>query len=174
MSAPVGKTGRHVVWHCSHDVHSHFCVSVRRLSVLHRVTVCSVPVHMWRVSSSIVKRIDLNGRSPLFQTKTACYLQDVSNLAFRHPDRFLLFLQKKDKVKVKSSLCLTNKALGHEGVWGSCYTYPHFLDFGSSRRCRPLPLGKFLVLIYIRGSLDPRAIAVLQKMNKQRINYKGI
>jgi hypothetical protein len=34
--------------------------------------------------------------------------------------------------KVKFSLCLTNSALTHEGVWGSGGIDPHFLDLGTS------------------------------------------
>jgi hypothetical protein len=37
-------------------------------------------------------------------------------------------------VKVKLSLCLTNWALRHEGVWGSGCIDPHFLDLGTSWR----------------------------------------
>jgi hypothetical protein len=33
--------------------------------------------------------------------------------------------------KVKLSLCLTNKALHHEDVWGSACVYPHILDLGT-------------------------------------------
>jgi hypothetical protein len=40
----------------------------------------------------------------------------------------------KGKVKVKLSLCITNSALRHEGVWGSGYIDPHFLDIGTSWR----------------------------------------
>jgi hypothetical protein len=53
------------------------------------------------------------------------------------------------KVKVKMSLCLTNWALRHEGVWRNGCIDPHFLDLGSSWKRvvtftpRPLyPLGK--------------------------------
>jgi hypothetical protein len=35
------------------------------------------------------------------------------------------------KVKVKLSLCLTNEALCHEGVWGSGCIHPHFLTSAS-------------------------------------------
>jgi hypothetical protein len=35
---------------------------------------------------------------------------------------------------VKSSLCLSNEALLHEGVWGSGCIDPHFLDLGTSWR----------------------------------------
>jgi hypothetical protein len=38
----------------------------------------------------------------------------------------------KVKVKVMLSMCLTNKALRHEGVWGSGCIDPHFLDLGIS------------------------------------------
>jgi hypothetical protein len=45
---------------------------------------------------------------------------------------------------VKLSLCLTNQALRHEGVWGSGRTDPYFLNLGTSWRwevsCTPLPL----------------------------------
>jgi hypothetical protein len=53
--------------------------------------------------------------------------------------------------KVKLSLCLINQALCDEGVWGSGYIDPHFLDLSSSWRLaisftpRPLyPQGKEL------------------------------
>jgi hypothetical protein len=53
------------------------------------------------------------------------------------------------KGKVNLSLCLTNSALRHEGVWGSGYIDPYFLDLGTSWRWvvsftpRPLyPRGK--------------------------------
>jgi hypothetical protein len=36
--------------------------------------------------------------------------------------------------KVKLSLCLTNSALRHEGVWGSGCIDLHFLDLGTSWR----------------------------------------
>jgi hypothetical protein len=38
------------------------------------------------------------------------------------------------KEKVNLSLCLTTKALLHEGVWGSGCIDPHFLDLGTSWR----------------------------------------
>jgi hypothetical protein len=48
------------------------------------------------------------------------------------------------KRKVKMSLCLTNYALRHEGVWGSGCIDPHFLNLGTSWRSvvsfTPLPL----------------------------------
>jgi hypothetical protein len=51
--------------------------------------------------------------------------------------------------KAKLSMCLTNYALRHEGVWGSGCIDPHFLDLGTSWRWvvsftpRPLyPRGK--------------------------------
>jgi hypothetical protein len=37
----------------------------------------------------------------------------------------------KQYIKVKLSLCSTNKALCYEGVWGSGYIDPYFLDFGT-------------------------------------------
>jgi hypothetical protein len=43
-------------------------------------------------------------------------------------------LTVKVKVKVKLSLCLTNYALRHEGVWRSGCIDPHFLDLGTSWR----------------------------------------
>jgi hypothetical protein len=39
----------------------------------------------------------------------------------------------KKKVKIKS-LCLTNQALCHEGVWGSGCIDPHFLGLGINWR----------------------------------------
>jgi hypothetical protein len=36
--------------------------------------------------------------------------------------------------KVKFTLCFTNEALLHEGVWGSGCIDPYFLDLGSSWR----------------------------------------
>jgi hypothetical protein len=44
----------------------------------------------------------------------------------------LLLLLLKVK-QVKLSLCLTNLALRHEGVWGSQCIDPHFLDLGTVR-----------------------------------------
>jgi hypothetical protein len=38
------------------------------------------------------------------------------------------------ELKVKLSLCLTTKALRHEGIWGSGCIDPHFLDLGTSWR----------------------------------------
>jgi hypothetical protein len=38
----------------------------------------------------------------------------------------------RGKVKVKLSLCFTNEALRHEGVWGSGCIYPYFHDFCTS------------------------------------------
>jgi hypothetical protein len=38
------------------------------------------------------------------------------------------------KVKVNLTLCLTNKALRHKGVWGSGCIDPDFLDLGSGWR----------------------------------------
>jgi hypothetical protein len=35
-------------------------------------------------------------------------------------------------IKVKLSLCLTNKAPRHEGPWGSRFMNPRFLDLGTS------------------------------------------
>jgi hypothetical protein len=53
--------------------------------------------------------------------------------------RVRLLDRNKDKelsigVKVKLSMCLTNYALLHEGVWGSGCTDPHFLDLVTSWR----------------------------------------
>jgi hypothetical protein len=47
------------------------------------------------------------------------------------PKNKILFT-KKIKVKVKLSLCLTNQALHHEGVWESGCIDPHFLDLGTN------------------------------------------
>jgi hypothetical protein len=65
---------------------------------------------------------------------------------------------------VKLSLCLTNDALRHEGVWGSRCTDSHFLDLGivggewsASRpgRCTP---GEIASGTHWRGGwVDPRA-----------------
>jgi hypothetical protein len=48
------------------------------------------------------------------------------------------------KVKVKLSLCLTNWALYHEGIWGSGCIDPHIIDLGTSWRWvvsfMPLPI----------------------------------
>jgi hypothetical protein len=38
------------------------------------------------------------------------------------------------EVKIKLSLYLTNKALRHEGLWGSGCIDSHFLDLGTSWR----------------------------------------
>jgi hypothetical protein len=38
------------------------------------------------------------------------------------------------KVKIKLSLCSTNKALRHEIILGSGCIDPHFLDLGTSLR----------------------------------------
>jgi hypothetical protein len=51
------------------------------------------------------------------------------------------------KVKVKLSLCLTNQALRHEGVWWSGCIGPHFLDLGTSWR---------LVVSFTRRGKSPR------------------
>jgi hypothetical protein len=40
-----------------------------------------------------------------------------------------------EPVKVKLSLCLTNQALSHEGLWGSGCIEPHFDDLSTSWRC---------------------------------------
>jgi hypothetical protein len=58
-------------------------------------------------------------------------------------------------IKLKLSLCSTNKAHRHEGVWGSRCIDPHFLDLGTS--CKgvvsftPRPL-------YPRGKSPPVSI----------------
>jgi hypothetical protein len=50
----------------------------------------------------------------------------------------------RTRTVVKLSLCLTNSALRHEGVWGSGCINPNFLDLGTSWRWvvsfTPLPL----------------------------------
>jgi hypothetical protein len=38
------------------------------------------------------------------------------------------------RVKVKLSLCLTNYAIHHQGLWGSGCIDPHFLDLSTSWR----------------------------------------
>jgi hypothetical protein len=61
----------------------------------------------------------------------------VETISIRHdfPDTFMLQVQRADVVvKVKLSLCLTNKALCHEGVWRSGCIDPHFLDLGANWR----------------------------------------
>jgi hypothetical protein len=67
-------------------------------------------------------------------------------------------------VKVKLSLCLTNLALRHEGVWGSGCIDPHFRDLGTSWRrvvsftSRPLYLRiKVPGTHLIGGWVDPGA-----------------
>jgi hypothetical protein len=40
----------------------------------------------------------------------------------------------KRNVRVKLSICLTNKALRHEDVWGNGCIDPHFLNLGTSWR----------------------------------------
>jgi hypothetical protein len=42
------------------------------------------------------------------------------------------FKSHPTKKKVKLSLCLSNYALCHAGIWGSECTDPHFLDLGTS------------------------------------------
>jgi hypothetical protein len=61
--------------------------------------------------------------------------------------------------KVKLSLCLTNYALCHEGIWGSGCIDAHFHDLGTTWRWvvsftpQPLYPGTY----WIRGWMDPRA-----------------
>jgi hypothetical protein len=68
------------------------------------------------------------------------------------------------KVKVKLSLCLTNLALRHEGVWRSGCIDPHFLDLGISWRWvvsftpgRITPGERATGTHWIGGSVNPRA-----------------
>jgi hypothetical protein len=63
------------------------------------------------------------------------------------------------------SLCLTNQALRHEGVRGSGYIDPYFLDLGTSQRwvvrftTQPLyPQGKGPSTHWIGGWVDPRVV----------------
>jgi hypothetical protein len=77
------------------------------------------------------------------------------------------------KVKVKLFLCLTNWALRHEGVWGSGYIDPHFLDHGTCWRwvanITPQPLNpweKSSGTRWIGGWLGPRA--VLDDLEKRK------
>jgi hypothetical protein len=71
---------------------------------------------------------------------TLTFLQSYVNILFQRHDFFvyllviLLTLLYKTKIKVKLSLCLTNFALRHEGVWGSGCGDPYFLDLGTSWR----------------------------------------
>jgi hypothetical protein len=65
--------------------------------------------------------------------------------------------------KVKLSLCLTNQAQRHEGVWGSGYINPRVLDLGTSWRWvvsftpRPLYRGERAPdTHWIGGWVDPR------------------
>jgi hypothetical protein len=51
-----------------------------------------------------------------------------------HAFYYLCNLGKNRGKKVKLSLCLTNQALRHDGVWGSGCIDPHFLDLGTSWR----------------------------------------
>jgi hypothetical protein len=46
----------------------------------------------------------------------------------------LQFYSYYEYIKVKLPLCLANQALSNEGVWGSGYIDPHFLDLGTSWR----------------------------------------
>jgi hypothetical protein len=64
------------------------------------------------------------------------------------------------KVKVKSSLCLTNQALRHEGVWGSGYII--IIIMALQPFVGPWPLFKFLDPIHTRGSPRRKASAYTQ------------
>jgi hypothetical protein len=64
------------------------------------------------------------------------------------------------EVTVKLSLCLTNYALHHEGVWGSGCIEPYFLDLSTSWRflaSAALPTGKIPGTHWIGGWVSPRA-----------------
>jgi hypothetical protein len=70
----------------------------------------------------------------------------------------------KFKKNVKLSLWLTNEAINHEGVWGSGYIHPRYLDLYTRWRwvisftLRPLyRRGKTPGTHWIRGLVDSRA-----------------
>jgi hypothetical protein len=42
--------------------------------------------------------------------------------------------EMKGGIKINLSLCLTNKAVRHESVWGNGCIDPYFLDLGTSLR----------------------------------------
>jgi hypothetical protein len=46
----------------------------------------------------------------------------------------VLEMNVKEQKKIKLSLCFTNQALRHEGVWGSGCIDPCFLDLSTSWR----------------------------------------
>jgi hypothetical protein len=110
--------------------------------------------------------------SPHFHTLFwGCVTTLLKYVKTKCPERIYLFLsylclRSPWSKKVKLSLCLTNQALRHEGVWGSGCIDPHFFDLGTSWRWvvsfTPLPLyprGKSPPpsTNWIGGWVDPRA-----------------
>jgi hypothetical protein len=72
----------------------------------------------------------------------------------------------KVKKKVKLSLCLTNYALHHEGVWGSGCIAPHFLDLGSTHW-----IGGWVDLIATLDDVEKRKILTLAGLKLQPLGY---
>jgi hypothetical protein len=74
----------------------------------------------------------------------ACLCSALSCKKCNVPSAFRVGETAQMNAAVKVSLCLTNYALRHEGVWGSGCIDPHFLDLGTSWRWvvsfTPLPL----------------------------------
>jgi hypothetical protein len=101
---------------------------------------------------------------PNFQTTLSTKLHGFYQIIrFHIPDDHKLYTARREITKsilkiysiyiyIYLSLCLTNYALAHEGVWGSGYIDPRFLGLGTSWRWvvsfTPLPL-------YLRGK-SPR------------------
>jgi hypothetical protein len=61
------------------------------------------------------------------------FVHMISDFKINGKQSYMVYYNKTE-VKVKLSLYLTNKLLRHEGVWGSGYLDPHFLDVGTSWR----------------------------------------
>jgi hypothetical protein len=73
---------------------------------------------------------EFNGLQKLIHLYQATYLKENGSEIQNGLKRIRNMLLKGTKVKL--SLCLTNLALRHEGIWGSGCIDLHFLDLGTS------------------------------------------
>jgi hypothetical protein len=97
-----------------------------------------------------------------YNSGSLSYLQEVLLSWFTnrilHCLMFSIFLILYRNVKVKLSLCLTNQALRHEGVWGSWFLTSALVggEWSASRPCRFTPGKRVPDTHWLGGCVDPR------------------
>jgi hypothetical protein len=104
---------------------SYNSLSLWLVQFLHTAHSVTIPYTFLKIFLSHAFNLTLS-KSLHIQFSCVCYLC--------HFSKPVAILTERMDIKVKLSLCLTNYALRHGGVWGSGCIDPNFLDLGTSWR----------------------------------------